>query len=389
MRKTVVINVVGLTPGLLGPALPQVAAWAARGKMAAVAGGDAGRDVQRAGDVPDRRVPGPARHRGERLVLPRGRRRSSSGGTNRLIQAPKIWEMARRPSTRRSPAPTSSGGTTCTRRWTTSRTRPTYPADGRKIPDIYTQPAGPRPSLQARAWGPSPVRVLGPRTSIRSSRWIADAAKHVEEKHNPTLTLVCLPHLDYNLQRLGRATRRSPKTSGEIDAVRGPDRLLRGTRAQVVVLSEYGITDVSTPVHPNRVLREHFLIAVREELGRGGCCGRRDEPGVYRGGIIGWRTSTSTTRARPSARETRNRRRAWSACWTQGERRVPPEPPALRDLVAIAKPDAWFTYYYWQDDGGRRTSPAPSISTASRTTRPSLFLDPALKFRRAKIGLAC
>ena len=35
----------------------------------------------------------------------------------------------------------------------------------------------------------------------------------------------------------------------------------------MIVLSEYGIVDVTTPVHINRVLREHGLIAVREELG--------------------------------------------------------------------------------------------------------------------------
>ena len=35
----------------------------------------------------------------------------------------------------------------------------------------------------------------------------------------------------------------------------------------MIVLSEYGLRDVSTPVHLNRVLREHGLIAVRDELG--------------------------------------------------------------------------------------------------------------------------
>src|SRR5437762_1425592 len=38
--------------------------------------------------------------------------------------------------------------------------------------------------------------------------------------------------------------------------------------ARVVVLSEYGITAVSRPVHLNRVLREAGLLAVREEMGR-------------------------------------------------------------------------------------------------------------------------
>ena len=33
------------------------------------------------------------------------------------------------------------------------------------------------------------------------------------------------------------------------------------------MLSEYGLRDVTTPVHLNRVLREPGLVAVREELG--------------------------------------------------------------------------------------------------------------------------
>ena len=37
--------------------------------------------------------------------------------------------------------------------------------------------------------------------------------------------------------------------------------------AEVVVLSEYGLTNVSRPVHLNRALRQHGLVVVREEMG--------------------------------------------------------------------------------------------------------------------------
>ena len=43
----------------------------------------------------------------------------------------------------------------------------------------------------------------GPKTSIRSSQWIADAAKYVHERYHPTLSLVYLPHIDYSLQKYG------------------------------------------------------------------------------------------------------------------------------------------------------------------------------------------
>ena len=43
----------------------------------------------------------------------------------------------------------------------------------------------------------------GPATSINATRWIADASIKIDQRFNPTLTLVYLPHLDYCLQRTG------------------------------------------------------------------------------------------------------------------------------------------------------------------------------------------
>ena len=92
--------------------------------------------------------------------------------------------------------------------------RPMYPADGRKLPDVYTEPATLRDELQQRL-GTFPLfNFWGPRASIESSRWIAEAAKYVERKFAPTLTLVYIPHLDYNLQRVGPASLKPPKTFG-------------------------------------------------------------------------------------------------------------------------------------------------------------------------------
>ena len=78
-----------------------------------------------------------------------------------------------------------------------------YPADGRKIPDVYTAPAPLRDQLQSQL-GTFPLfEFWGPRAGIRSTRWIADAAMLLDRQVNPTLSLIYLPHLDYNLQRLG------------------------------------------------------------------------------------------------------------------------------------------------------------------------------------------
>src|SRR5690606_456445 len=81
--------------------------------------------------------------------------------------------------------------------------RPQYAADGRKIPDVYSHPAEMRDDLQ-KELGTFPLfNFWGPKSSIASSRWIAEASKKVELKYNPTLTLIYLPHLDYALQKFG------------------------------------------------------------------------------------------------------------------------------------------------------------------------------------------
>src|SRR5262249_37659613 len=136
------------------------------------------------------------------------------------------------------------------------------------LPDCYTQPLALREEL-THALGPFPLfQFWGPATSIASSRWIADAALHVRRTRAPTLTLVYLPHLDYDLQRFGPDDPRITKSLREVDAVAG-DLIADAERdgARVIVLSEYGITAVSQPIHINRALREAGLLSVRVEDG--------------------------------------------------------------------------------------------------------------------------
>jgi len=147
--------------------------------------------------------------------------------------------------------------------------RPMYTADGRKLPDVYTHPAALRDELQQRL-GQFPLfKFWGPGAGIESSRWIAHSALHVLEHQRPTLTLVYLPHLDYDLQRFGPNHPAIPAQVAEVDALCG--LLIEKARragAHVVALSEYGITEVSRPVHINRALRQAGWLKVRVEQGR-------------------------------------------------------------------------------------------------------------------------
>ena len=189
--------------------------------------------------------------------------------SNHLVAGEKIWDAARR---------TDPCFTCAQLFWWynmysgadyTVTPRPMYPADGRKIPDVYTQPMPLRDELNAK-FGVFPLfNYWGPRADITTSRWIADCTKHIYDTRKPSLTLVYLPHLDYNLQRLGPDDPKLASDLRAIDAICG--ELIEHAEkdgARVVVLSEYGITAVSGPVHLNRALREAGLIETRSELGR-------------------------------------------------------------------------------------------------------------------------
>ena len=140
------------------------------------------------------------------------------------------------------------------------------PLEGQGDDLPHSRPPELRDWLQAELGTFPLLHFWGPGADITSSRWIADASVRVMREYNPTLTLVYLPHLDYNLQRLGPGDPRIAADLREVDVEAG--KLIDAARsrgAEVVVLSEYAITDVSRPVHMNRILREHGYLEVRRE----------------------------------------------------------------------------------------------------------------------------
>jgi predicted AlkP superfamily pyrophosphatase or phosphodiesterase len=188
--------------------------------------------------------------------------------SNHLVQASKIWETARR----------LDPSFTCANLFwwynmyssvdVAVTPRPMYPADGRKIPDIYTQPAHLRDKLNTRLGRFPLFDFWGPKTSIRSSQWIAEAAKNVEQDYQPTLTLIYVPHLDYNLQRLGPGDPVIDEDLRQVDRVcEDLIHFYEAREATVILVSEYGLTPVRRAVALNRELRRQGFIAVREELG--------------------------------------------------------------------------------------------------------------------------
>jgi len=389
VTRTVVLNVVGLTADLVGRAAPRIAAWA---RGAAVAPLQAAFPAVTCTAQADYLTGEPPRVHG---IVGNGWYVHDDcevrfwRQSNRLVQAPKIWDAARH----------ADPSFTCANLfwWFNMYSsvdysvtpRPMYPADGRKLPDIYTAPAHLRDDLQ-RTLGTFPLfDFWGPRASIASTRWIADAAMQVEERFTPTLTLVYLPHLDYSLQRVGPGAPAALDDVRQVDEVCG--ELIRSYDArgvQVVIVSEYGLRDVSTPVHVNRALREHGLIAVRGELG----LELLDAGASAAFAVADHQVAHVYVRDPPRRREVRALLEAIPGVDRilddAGKQEMGIDHPRAGDLVAIAAADAWFTYYHWLDD--RR---APDFArTVDIHRKPGydpveLFLDPSIRLPALSVGL--
>jgi predicted AlkP superfamily pyrophosphatase or phosphodiesterase len=266
--------------------------------------------------------------------------------------------------------------------------RPIYKADGRKIPDCYADPPELRDEL-TKQLGPFPLfQFWGPATTIASSRWIADAAKHVMATNDPTLTLVYLPHLDYGLQRVGPDSPSIRQDVREIDTVVG-DLIAAAENSgrRVIVLSEYGIVPVRQPVHINRVLRENKLLAVREEQGgelldipRSRAFALSDHQLAH----IYVADAADIPRVKALLEATDG---VDIVLDEDGKRSYGLDHERSGELIAIAKSDAWFTYYYWLDDAR-----APDFARCVEIHRKpgydpvELFLDPAIRFPKLAIG---
>jgi predicted AlkP superfamily pyrophosphatase or phosphodiesterase len=229
--------------------------------------------------------------------------------------------------------------------------KPYYGADGDKAFGITGTPPELSEHLE-KALGAFPFPSFwGPMAGLPCTEWIARCAAEVLRRERPDLTLVYLPHLDYDPQRFGPQGCDMKRLTGELD--RACEPLLdeaRAAGAQVWVLSEYGHVQVSRPVLLNRALREAGLLTAR--------------PGPF-----GENLDTFTSRAfavcdhqlahvyvradadRPRVRELLAGLKGVARVLDGEERgEIQLRHERSGELIALTEPDAWFAYPFWLDD---------------------------------------
>ena len=391
VNETLVMLVVGLTPDLIGDHTPHLKKFAARGGLRPL------------------NTVTPAVTCSVQATLMTGLEPSGHGcvangwyfrdlaevwlwrQSNHLVRGEKIWQAGKN---------RDSNFTCANMFWwynmysgadIGATPRPQYPADGRKIPDHYAYPEGLHAELDEK-FGQFPLFTFwGPMADLSSTSWIAGATEHVMATRNPTLTLCYLPHLDYNLQRVGPDLTHPDliKDLKEIDTECG--RLIDAAEAsgrRVMIVSEYGITAVRDAVHINRVLRDAGYIAVREEAGR-----EQFDAGASRAFAVADHQIAHIYVQDPTILSTVSE----LVAGLDGVERVLDADTKAAfgldhansgELVAISDPDRWFSYYYWLDDAR-----APDYArTVDIHRKPGydpveLFFDPALKNPKLAAGL--
>ncbi len=420
MKRTAVINVVGLTEALIGEHTPRLAAFRARGALAHIvpafpAVTCTAQANYLTGKTPAQHgIVGNGWYHRDLAEVQFWRQ------SNHLVQAPKIWDALRAQpaiANRQSPIANCFWWFNMYSSVDYALTpRPIYRADGGKVFDVYSWPYSLRAEIKADLgefpffgfWGPA-AGVKTPQGSADcATRWIAASARWIEEKFSPALNLIYLPHLDYSLQRhgvkaaggTGRGdSRPTPGGPAALNPAIVPDlravddiaggliQFLEGRGVEVIVLSEYGLTDVHQPVHLNRLFRERGWLAVKEELGlevldagasRVFAVADHQVAQVY----LNDRSLEKAVRAlleKTPGVETVLDPAAQAAAGLAHSR--------AGDLVAVAAEHAWFSYYYWMDDAR-----APDFArTVDIHRKPGydpveLFLDPKLPWPRLKIA---
>jgi len=444
MNRLAVLNVVGLTEALVGEHTPRLAEFRRRGALAHIVPAFPAVTCTAQANYLTGRPP--AQHG----IVGNGWYHRDLAEvhfwkqSNHLVQAPKIWDALRTQS-----AIGNRQSTIANVFWWFNMyssvdyaltPRPIYRADGGKIFDVYSWPYRIRAEIKADLgefpffgfWGPA-AGVKTPRGAADcATRWIAEAAKWMENKHSPALNLVYLPHLDYNLQRHGpfqaaaEATR--PKASVECGvrsaeskpespharraaALTQPDggckinpAIIADLRAiddiagdliqffeargvRVVLLSEYGLTNVDTPVHLNRIFLEQGWLTVKNELGlevldagasRVFAVADHQVAHIYLNDCSLEKPVRKILEETPGVDKILGEAEKAAAGIAH---------PRAGDLIAVAAERAWFTYYYWLEDAR-----APDFArTVDIHRKPGfdpveLFLDPKIPLPQLKIA---
>lgn len=389
MQKTLLLNCVGLTPAHLGADTPALTSLAKDGFTTALKGIVPGvtcsaQSSMLTGTTPkEHGIVGNGWYFRDLAEVALWRQ------SNHLVKGEKLWDAARK---------RDGAFTVCNMFWWYNMyanvdfsltPRPLYFADGLKLPGIYGAPPEFRRQFEFD-YPPFPLfNFWGPAADIRSSDWIAQASIKAMKDVDPTLLMVYIPHLDYNLQRLGPNDPKTREDVRQLDKCVAPlIEAAQESGRKIVVVSEYGISEVESAVHINRVLRQAGFLKTQPQLER-----ENIDPGASEAfAVADHQVAHVYVRDANKIAAVKKLLQAEAGIDGVFDRQEQADlgldHERSGELVCMAEADKWFSYYFWLDD-----NMAPDYARAVDIHRKpgydpvELFADPQIRMLGAKIGL--
>lgn len=271
-----------------------------------------------------------------------------------LVQAEKVWDIAKRGG---------SGRTTAVLFWQNTMyadadivltPRPLHMED-RMIMWCYSRPPGLYEKISNEIGKFDLSTYWGPLASNKSSEWIGKASELVLERQKPNILFTYIPHLDYIFQREGIFPKNLKEEIRFVDNIVG--NIMKKTidlgirdQTQFVILSEYGFSDVTSDIPINRVFREHGLLAVREIEGREYI----DFEYSLAFAMVDHQVAHIYVRG-TSVQQVKRILDAIEGIDTvldeEGKKLMNIDHERSGDLIAISDKDRWFSYYWWFEEG--------------------------------------
>lgn len=273
---------------------------------------------------------------------------------NECIEAPQIWDMLHEADPSISSAvwfPMHSKGAGADYICTPA---PIHNPDGSESLWCYTKPESLYGELRDE-FGHFPLmNFWGPLANIKCSDWIIDSSIKAANDFKPQFFYIYITHLDYAAQKTGPNSPEASRAVIDLDVSLG--RLIEGFEAaglediHWLFASEYVISEVDSVAYPNRILREAGLLHLVEEEGLENLV-----PGesaawalvdhqlthLFVKNIEDIETVANLFRNHPLIEEV----------LTGAERgKYKLDHPRSGEVVLISKPNAWFAYYWWNDD---------------------------------------
>jgi len=273
---------------------------------------------------------------------------------NSCFQAPQVWELLHQHDPAITSAvwfPLHSKGAKADFICTPA---PIHNPDGSESLWCYTKPTELYGELRDELGHFPLMNFWGPMANIKSTEWIIKSAVLAAQRFQPRFSYIYVPHLDYAAQKNGPNSPEAMQAVVDLDQTLG--ELFAGYQAagltdiHWLVASEYAIQEVTAVAYPNRLLQQAGLLAIREEGGK-----QTLVPGESPAWALVDHQLAHVFVQDPDdvdwvADLFRDHPLVKHVLIGADRAKYSLNHPRSGEVVLIAKPNAWFAYYWWEND---------------------------------------